>query len=103
MCLILLSVDEMHVCRIQKVTASFDHSLIAYSADFTGNETYALYVIDAATGKELESGQVQGLAGGNTWGADNQTLFYTTEDAAKRPWKVSYIWVTDYAKRNIVQ
>lgn len=38
-------------CDIRAVKPSPDHTLVAYAADFTGNETYSISVLDLATGK----------------------------------------------------
>jgi oligopeptidase B len=64
-------------------SVSDDHHLLAYSADVTGFREYTLYVKDLRTGQLLPDkiSKVQMAV----WGADNQTLFYVVEDAAKRP------------------
>ena len=64
-----------------------NHQLLAYSTDTTGGESYTLYI------KDLTAGQLLGNQIPNTyysveWASDNQTLFYTTLDAAKRPYKL---------------
>ena len=64
-----------------------NHQLLAYSIDTTGGESYTLYV------KDLDAGQLLGDQIPNTyysveWANDNQTLFYTTLDPAKRPHKL---------------
>ena len=64
-----------------------NHQLLAYSTDTTGGESYTLYI------KDLNAGQLLGDQIPNTyysveWASDNQTLFYTTLDAAKRPYKL---------------
>ena len=64
-----------------------NHQLLAYSTDTTGGESYTLYI------KNLTAGQLLGDQIPNTyysveWASDNQTLFYTTLDAAKRPYKL---------------
>lgn len=74
-------------CDVRGVKPSPDHGLLGYSADFTGNETYEATVLDIATGKVIES-EVKGLAGSITWGADEKSFFYQTENEAKRPHKV---------------
>ena len=60
-----------------------DGKRLAYTIDSTGYRQYILQVKDLATGKVLSdhAERVTSLA----WAADNQTLFYTQEDAvAKR-------------------
>ena len=70
---------------VYKISPS--HQLLAYSIDTTGGESYTLYV------KDLDTGQLLGDQIPNTyysveWANDNQTLFYTTLDPAKRPYKL---------------
>ncbi len=55
---------------------------LAYSIDFTGYREYTLRVLDLAT-------RAEGLTpiertGSAAWAADNQTLFFTTENESKR-------------------
>jgi len=77
----------IHDSSINVTRPSPDHSLLAYAADYSGNETYAATIMDIATGKVIES-EVTGLAGSVTWGKDGTSFFYNTEDEAKRPHKV---------------
>lgn len=68
-------------------TVSDDSNLLAYTIDFVGFRQYTLHVKDLRTGDELPdtAERVTSVA----WAADNQTLFYTTEDATtKRPDKL---------------
>jgi oligopeptidase B len=65
---------------------SDDGNLLAYSTDSSGFRQYDLFI------KDLRSGQT-GLAvaqktGSVAWAADNQTLFYTVEDEAKRHYRL---------------
>ncbi|MSR78009.1 MAG: S9 family peptidase [Candidatus Omnitrophica bacterium] len=61
-----------------------DHQLLAYSTDTTGAEVYTLQVKNLITG-ELLTDKLENCATSVEWAADNQTLFYTTLDEAKRP------------------
>jgi oligopeptidase B len=65
---------------------SDDGNLLAYSTDVTGFREYTLYVKDLQSGKLLPDRieKVTTVA----WAADNKTLFYVTEDAAKRPYRL---------------
>jgi oligopeptidase B len=84
------SVAEGHKqCVIEAVKPSPDHTILGYSVDFTGNETYTVHLINLATGQELGD-QVEGVGygGGIQWGKDNTVFFYVTEDDAKRPYKL---------------
>jgi oligopeptidase B len=73
--------------RIGNFAVSPDHSLLAYSVDTVGDETYTIRV------KNLVTGELLGDAIPNTyysleWAADNRTFFYCVLDEAKRPFKV---------------
>jgi len=65
---------------------SDDANLLAYSIDHNGYREYMLKIKDLRTGKDLadDLGKVVSAF----WAPDNKTLFYTVEDAAKRPHKV---------------
>jgi oligopeptidase B len=65
---------------------SDDAHLLAYSTDITGFREYTLYVKDLRTGKLLAD-RIPKVVGA-VWAADNKTLFYATEDAAKRPYRL---------------
>ncbi len=60
--------------------------LLAYTIDTTGFREYELFVKDLTTGEVLPDrvGKVASVE----WAADNRTLFYTTEDDAKRSHRV---------------
>lgn len=64
-----------------------DHSLLAYSVDQTGYETYSVRVKNLATGEILQD-EVEGSDAHIEWGADQSTLFYLTVDEEHRPNKV---------------
>ena len=79
--------EEHEYLEIGVYKISPNHQLLAYSTDTTGGESYTLYV------KDLDTGQLLGDQIPNTyysveWANDNQTLFYTTLDPAKRPYKL---------------
>ncbi len=63
-----------------------DGNLLAYSTDVTGYREYNLRVKDLRTGEVL--GDVIPKVGQVAWAGDNKTLFYGTEDAAKRPYRI---------------
>jgi oligopeptidase B len=73
--------------RVGDFEVSPDHKLLAYSTDTEGDEVYTVRVKNLETGT-LFADQIQGAYYGIEWAADNRTLFYTTVDAAKRPYKV---------------
>jgi oligopeptidase B len=62
---------------------SDDGNLLAYSTDVTGFRQYTLHVKDLRTGELLPDRIEKTLS--VVWAGDNKTLFYTVEDAAKRP------------------
>ena len=63
-----------------------DGALLAYSVDTTGFREYTLHVKDLRTGA-LRPERIE-KTGAVAWANDGQTLFYTVEDHAKRPWRV---------------
>ena len=65
---------------------SDDGNLLAYSTDNTGFRDYTLRIKDLTTGKLLPE-KVERV-GSVAWAADNRTLFYTTTDPAKRPYRL---------------
>jgi len=68
-------------------TTSPDHSILAYAVDTSGGELYALYFKDLQTG-ELLSDIIHDVDGPAMWATDNKTVFYTTQDDIKRPYKM---------------
>jgi len=68
------------------VDVSPDGKFLAYSTDFTGFREYTLRVKDLATGALLPERieKVRSVA----WAMDSRTLFYVTEDEAKRAYRV---------------
>lgn len=63
-----------------------DGRFLAYSTDTTGFRVYTMRI------KDLESGQHLAFevaaAGAIAWADDNRTIFYTVDDAAKRPYRL---------------
>jgi oligopeptidase B len=64
-----------------------DGRLLAYSTDFAGDERFTLRVKDLVTGKTTTD-EIPGTFYGCAWSADGSVLFYTTVDAAWRPYRV---------------
>jgi oligopeptidase B len=56
---------------------------LAYALDFRGAGDFTLFVKELATGKIVE--EVATNVASVAWAADNATVFYVTQDAAKRP------------------
>ncbi len=65
---------------------SDDGNLLAFSTDVTGFRQYTLQVKDLRTGEVLPDRVEKTIS--VAWAADNQTLFYTVEDDAKRPYRL---------------
>jgi oligopeptidase B len=68
-------------------TVSPDGRLLAYSADFAGDERYTLRVKDLVTG-ETAADEIPNTYYGPAWSLDGSALFYTTVDDAWRPYRV---------------
>ena len=66
---------------------SDDGNLLAYTTDVTGFRIYNLRVKDLRTGDHLPD-FIEKVTGGLEWAADGKTLFYGTEDDAKRPFRL---------------
>jgi oligopeptidase B len=73
-------------CVVGDHTPSPDHSLLAYSVDDTGYETYKLYFKNIQTG-ELIGDVLEGISGEILWGGDSSTLFYMKMDDEHRPYR----------------
>ena len=68
-------------------SVSPDGRLLAYSTDFAGDERFTLRIKDLVTG-ETAADEIPGTFYGCAWSADGSALFYTTVDAAWRPYRV---------------
>jgi len=60
-----------------------DHRLLAYSLDRDGNENFTIHFKDLETGEQLPD-RIVGAAYSAEWGNDCRTLYYSTQDEAKR-------------------
>lgn len=89
---VILDVNELAkdkpYCATGSVTTSPSHKLLAYSVDFSGDETCGLYVKDLATEEVVEHDESLEIYGSLVWGADDSTLFYLKMDDTKRPFQV---------------
>lgn len=87
---VTLDLNEMakgkEFLEINVYEVSDDGNLLAFSTDETGFRDYTLHVKDLRTG-EIRSEKIPHVSDA-AWAANNQTLFYTTEDDAKRPYRV---------------
>jgi len=66
---------------------SDDGNQLAYSIDNSGFRAYTLHVKDLTSGQELLGAGIQDVKS-IAWAADNRTLFYAVDDAAKRPYRI---------------
>jgi len=73
-------------CRLGDAEVSDDGTLLAYTIDFTGFRQYVLFVKNLLTG-EVHPDRIEKVTS-LSWSADNRTLFYATEDAAKRAYRL---------------
>ncbi len=64
-----------------------DHQRLAYSLDTRGDEDYALYVKDLASGA-ITALPFEDCDGSMTWANDSQTLFFGELDDTHRPWRL---------------
>ena len=64
-----------------------DDALLAWSADTTGAEIYALRIRDLSTGKDLPE-IIERSYPGIAWSADSRHLFYLVPDRLGRPFQV---------------
>ena len=69
-----------------RYAVSDDGNLLAYSTDNTGFRQYTLFIKDLRA-NALWPERIKKTTGA-VWAADNMTLFYAVEDAAKRPYRV---------------
>ena len=81
---IFLNVNDLargkSYCQVGAIAISPNQEIIAYTVDFTGRRFYDVYFKNLKTGK-TESYTIDKTAGGIVWAADNQTLFYSQQNA----------------------
>jgi oligopeptidase B len=75
-------------CSTGSVTTSPNHTLLAYTVDFTGNERFQLHVQDVDTGRVLMADESLDCSGHVLWGHDEKTLVYLALDEVHRPYRV---------------
>jgi oligopeptidase B len=94
---IILDVNELAegytYLKIGVAEISPDHSLLAYSVDTDGSESFTLYIKNTTNG-ELIGTPIPDTHYSVEWANDNRTIFYTVLDEAKRPHRV-YRHMTD--------
>ncbi len=65
-----------------------DHTMVAWSADTTGDERYTLRIRDLASGIDLDDEIVGTSNAGVAWSAGGDWLFYVRPDEQERPYQV---------------
>jgi len=69
--------------RLGVYKISPNHKILAYSLDTDGAEDYTVYFQDMETGETLPD-RIKGASYSLEWANDNKTIFYSTQDEAKR-------------------
>jgi oligopeptidase B len=80
-------------CSVSGFEVSPDHTKLAYSVDIEGDEIFTIHIKDLVTGSLFPDtiGNADGSAyarKGIEWANDNETIFYTKLDAAKRSYQL---------------
>ena len=73
--------------RLGLLKISPDHETLAFSLDTHGDELYTIFFKDLQSGK-LHNEQLTNTEYSGEWANDNQSFFYTTQDPAKRPYRL---------------
>lgn len=88
---VLLDADDLARDKpffdLEEGAHSPDHRLMAWSADETGSEFYAIRVRDLASGADIE-GPIPGTEGSIVWTRDSRAFYYIRLDDNHRPSRV---------------
>ncbi len=74
-------------CALGSVLLSPDQDCLAYSVDFSGNETFEVRFLELEPRRELED-HLHGVYYGGAFDASGEYFFYNTLDPAHRPYRV---------------
>ncbi|CAB9519827.1 Dipeptidyl aminopeptidase BI [Seminavis robusta] len=74
-------------CSLGGLAISPSKKLLAYSVDFSGDETYHLHVINLATKEQIFQDPKLIIRGSIKWGLDDSDIYYHTMDETKRPYQ----------------
>ncbi|GAX13167.1 oligopeptidase B [Fistulifera solaris] len=89
---VVLDVNELAegkpYCSTGTVKHSPSHKLLAYAADFSGNEICQLFVKDLTTGEIVHQDDDLEIYGSLRWGADDNTIFFLKMDETQRPYQL---------------
>ncbi|CAB9516963.1 Dipeptidyl aminopeptidase BI [Seminavis robusta] len=80
-------------CSLGAAVMSPSKKLLAYSVDFSGDETYELHVISLETQEEIFCDPKLIISGSLEWGQDDSNIFYLTMDETKRPYRMWRKWL----------
>jgi oligopeptidase B len=83
-----LLADGKDYCSVGALAVSPSKKLLAYAADFSGNEKYFLYIINLETREQLFHDPEMETSGDINWGIDDSSIFYMTMDETRRPDKL---------------
>lgn len=89
---VLLDMNQLQreggtMLKLGALRVSPNQRYLAYTLDINGSESYTLYIKDLQTGKTLPQTR-RGINPALEWAEDNETLYYITLDATKRPAKL---------------
>jgi oligopeptidase B len=79
--------EDYEYIKLGVYKISPDHKMLAYSLDATGGEDFHVFFKDLQTG-ETHSDKLTETIYSGEWGNDNKTYFYTTQDHAKRDYRL---------------
>lgn len=89
---IMLDVNQLaegkSYCSVGSVSISPSQKLLAYSIDYSGDETYLLYIKDLSTGQIVHHDSKLVISGPLCWGIDDTTIYYSKMDTTHRPYQV---------------
>ena len=74
-------------CDVKQVDVSENHSLVAWSVDFSGLEVYDIRVKSLTDPNSAEE-VLKGSDGSFVWDANSTCLYYTTLDDQRRPYRL---------------
>ncbi|PCH65235.1 MAG: oligopeptidase B [Bacteroidetes bacterium] len=102
---IMLNVNQLsegyEFYKVGSRQVSYDQQILAYEVDTSGDYINTIHFKNLETGEMIDDliPNVSDI----TWANDNKTIFYTTVDAAKRPFKVmKHVLGTDHKKDKLV-
>jgi len=75
-------------CSVGALSVSPSKKLLAYSADFSGNEKYVFFIQNLETKEIIFHDKDLEISGGLAWGKDDSTIFYLKMDDTKRPYQL---------------